>query len=77
MDLPGFDGIEKGHSIPVDPNDPSKGVVNVTCDGSAPYVCRSGPGYDTFAGKFKKGTNAAKYPYAPQSDAYSNANGAT
>ena len=78
MGLPGFDGIEKGHSIPVDPNDPSKGVVNVTCDGSAPYVCRSGPGYDTFAGKFPAiGGSPHKYPYSAQDDKYSALHGAS
>ena len=30
MDLPGFDGI-KGHTIPKDPTDPSKGTFEVTC----------------------------------------------
>ena len=44
MGLPGFDGIEPGHSFPVDPDDPSKGIVNVTC-GNATYVCAAGPSY--------------------------------
>ena len=35
------------------------------------------PLYDTFAGHFKPGSNAAKYPYANQSDEYSYVNGAT
>jgi len=75
MGLPGSDHIANGHSVPKDPSAPHLGRVNTSC-GTAPYVCTNGPGYDTFAGKFKKGTNAAKYPYAPQSDEYSYANGA-
>ena len=35
------------------------------------------PLYDTFAGHFKPGSNALKYPYANQSDEYSYLNGAT
>lgn len=35
------------------------------------------PLYDTFAGHFKPGTNALKFPYAQQSDEYSYLNGAT
>ena len=44
MDLPGLDGIRGGHSFPIDPADPTKGVVNVTC-GTSPYVCSGAPGY--------------------------------
>ena len=46
MDLPGFDGII-GHTIPK----PGGGTVEVTC-GKADYVCKLGPGYSTFDGKF-------------------------
>ena len=75
MDLPGFDSV-KGHSFPKDPSDPSKGAVEVTC-GTADYVCRSGPGYDTFAGKFPpQGGNPHVYPYSNQSDIWSASHGA-
>eukprot|EP00041_Stephanoeca_diplocostata_P025155 m.651968 g.651968 ORF g.651968 m.651968 type:complete len:591 (-) comp22686_c0_seq1:2013-3785(-) len=74
MDLPGADGVRDGHSIPIDPSDPSKGVVNVTC-GTPPYVCTGGPGYNLFAPKFQKGANSHTYPYDKQSDAYSYAVG--
>ena len=69
MDLPGFDGI-RGHRIPADPADPSKGFINITC-GAAPYVCTQGPSYATFNGKFAKDGNPHKYPYSQQSDSYS------
>lgn len=69
MDLPGFDGI-RGHRIPADPADPSKGFINITC-GAAPYVCTQGPGYATFNGKFAKDGNPHRYPYSQQSDGYS------
>ena len=50
----------------------------MTCDGSAPYVCRSGPGYDTFAGKFPAiGGSPHKYPYSAQDDKYSALHGAS
>ena len=64
MDLPGFDGA-KGHTLPKDPSDPSKGSFEITC-GDAPYVCSGGPGYDTYAGKFKKPAQPHKYPYSEQ-----------
>lgn len=73
MDLPGFDGI-KGHKIPKDPSDLSKGFVNVTC-GEAPYVCSGGPGYSTFSGKFAPGADAYTYPYGEQADDYSYSHG--
>eukprot|EP01062_Namystynia_karyoxenos_P007990 TRINITY_DN12818_c0_g1_i2.p1 TRINITY_DN12818_c0_g1~~TRINITY_DN12818_c0_g1_i2.p1 ORF type:complete len:503 (+),score=164.62 TRINITY_DN12818_c0_g1_i2:160-1668(+) len=76
MDLPGADGIPpEGRLIPVDPADPSKGNVNVTC-GTAPYVCTGGPGYDTFEPKFAPGANYSNYPYGEQGDKYSYSHGA-
>ena len=76
MDLPGFDGI-KGHKLPKDPSDPSKGTFEVTC-GKADYVCKGGPGYDTFAGKFPKtGAMPHIYPYSEQSDVNPALHGAT
>ena len=43
MGLPGVDGVPKGGmQLPVDPNDPSAGVVNVSC-GTGKYVCDKGP----------------------------------
>jgi phospholipase C len=92
-DRPGFDGIPTGgRLINKVPFDPSGGQVNVTC-GTAPYVCGGAdaeaeartegrgagqqPLYDTFAGHFKPGSNAKKFPYAQQSDEYSYANGAS
>lgn len=63
MDLPGYDGI-KGHKIPK----PTGGHIEVTC-GHSDYVCKSGPSYDTFAGKFHPVTGHPHiYPYSPQSD---------
>jgi len=76
MGLPGFDGIEGGHTLPKDPTDPSKGVFNVTC-GTAPYQCSGGPAYDTFAGKFAPDGNPHSYPYSPQSDKWSALHGAS
>jgi hypothetical protein len=76
MGLPGYDGIDKGHSLPKDPPDPTKGHFNVTC-GTAPYVCSGGPGYDTFAGKFAPGGNPHAYPYSPQDDKWSALHGAS
>lgn len=67
MDLPGFDGIRGGHTVPVDPYDLSRGVVNITCGGdAAKYVCSSAPGYDTFAGKFGLQGSPHEYPYSQQ-----------
>ena len=76
MGLDGFDGIADGHTIPADPSDPSKGVINVTC-GGAPYVCDGGPGYDTWAGKFAADGDPHAYPYSAQSDANSALHGAS
>jgi len=75
MNLPGFDGLHN-HTIPKDPDDPSKGEIHVTC-GAAPYVCTNGPGYDTWAGKFSKSGNPHQYPYSEQSDKYSGLHGAS
>ena len=75
MDLPGFDGI-KGHSIPKDPTDLSKGHINITC-GKGLYVCEKAPSYDTFAPKFNKDGNPNFYPYSPQGDNFSAFNGAS
>ena len=75
-DKPGVDGIPTGgRLIPIDPNDPSKGSVNVTC-GTATHVCHGGGGYSTSDGKFKPGASSGKYPYGPQDDKYSYAHGA-
>ena len=74
MDLPGFDGIAGGHTIPIDPDDPTKGVVNVSC-GTSPYVCTDGaPDYSLFDGKFNLKDpqyNPHIYPYSAQDDKYS------
>ena len=75
QNVSGIDGLLPNHSFPVDPLDPSKGRINVTC-GTAPYVCTGGPGYDTFAGKFPAGGNPNFYPYSPQSDQNSHLHGA-
>lgn len=77
MDLPGFDGI-KGHSIPKDPTNLSKGQINITC-GKALYVCEKGPSYDTYASKFGKDgrQNPDSYPYSQQEDNFSALNGAS
>jgi phospholipase C len=73
LDKPGIDGIPPaGHTVPIDPSDPSKGVVNISC-GHGEFMCDAAPSYDTFAPKFPKdGTsNPHSYPYSPQSDSYS------
>eukprot|EP00930_Biecheleria_cincta_P100062 TRINITY_DN91677_c0_g1_i1.p1 TRINITY_DN91677_c0_g1~~TRINITY_DN91677_c0_g1_i1.p1 ORF type:complete len:610 (-),score=110.75 TRINITY_DN91677_c0_g1_i1:521-2080(-) len=75
MDLPGFDGI-KGHTIPKDPDNPSKGGINVTC-GGAQYICAGGPNYDTFAGKFARDGQPHTHPYSTQDDKYSGLHGAS
>lgn len=63
MDLPGADGIPPGgRLVPIDPNDASKGFVNVSC-GTSSYVCKNGPGYSKFDGKFKPGAQANHYPW--------------
>ena len=74
MGLKGFDSVV-GHTFPKDPSNPSEGNVEITC-GTANYVCRSGPGYDTFASKFGPGGNPHIYPYSNQSDRYSALHGA-
>ena len=75
MDLPGFDGI-RGHSIPKDPEDLSKGEIQITC-GNASYVCQKGPSYDTFAPKFAENGHPNRYPYLLQGDKFSALHGAT
>ena len=82
MGLPGADGIDpiNGHSVPIDPTDPSKGSVTMKC-GTADYVCKGGPSYNLFESKFPPGTslpakpNSNEFPYAPQDDKYSYARG--
>jgi phospholipase C len=70
-DKEGVDGIPTGgRSIPVDPKNASKGVINVTC-GTAEYVCQETGMYDLFAGKTAKGGNPFSYPYSEQSDRFS------
>ena len=75
------DGIPReGRRIPTDPNIPidlanSSTFVTATC-GSAAYVCVGGPVYDAFNAKFAPGSNTKQYPYDPQSDQNSFANGA-
>lgn len=64
-----------GHTIPVDPDDPTKGNITQKC-GTSEYVCSSGPGYNLFSPKFKPGSNSHTYPYDPQSDTFSGLNGA-
>jgi hypothetical protein len=48
--------------VPVDPDDASKGVINVTC-GTAKLVCDPGPSMSMWAQHFKKESDANKYPY--------------
>ena len=70
MDLPGYDGI-RGHRIPK----PDGTFVEVTC-GHSDYVCKSGPSYDTFQGKFDPVHGQPHlYPYSPQSDDFSASHG--
>ena len=71
----GLEGINGSHTLPKDPDDPSKGSVNVTC-GTANYVCKHGPPYSMWDLKVKKGSNDHTYPYGPQDDKYSYENGA-
>ena len=40
-------------------------------------MCKGGPGYDTFAGKFPSGGNPNIYPYSNQSDTNSALHGAS
>lgn len=51
--------------------------VGFKCGTSYGFVCRGGPGYDTFAGKFGPGQDPTTYPYGNQSDAFSAAHGAS
>ena len=74
MALPGFEGPPE--SIPKDPNDPSAGVLNLTC-GTAELVCECCPDYDLFKPKFEPGVDASTYPYPQQDDKWSYLNGAT
>ena len=68
--------VPSATQIPKVPGDPSKGYVDVTC-GNSDYVCRSGPGYDTFAGKFDPTHGQPHiYPYSPQDDKWSASHGA-
>ena len=71
-DKAGVDGIIN-HTVPVDPDDTSKGVINVTC-GTAKLVCDPGPKMGMWAQHFKTPSDASKYPYGGpdgQSDRYS------
>eukprot|EP01052_Picozoa_sp_SAG31_P049368 SAG31_NODE_10775_length_1099_cov_1.680000_1_plen_170_part_01 len=68
MNLPGYDSVVPGHALPNDPNDPTKGTFNVTCDARPGYVCEKLANYDTFASKFGRGGNPYAYPYSPQHD---------
>mmetsp|Transcript_51952 Transcript_51952/g.143913 ORF Transcript_51952/g.143913 Transcript_51952/m.143913 type:complete len:512 (-) Transcript_51952:14-1549(-) len=80
MDLPGhgegpFEGI-RNHTVPADPSDPTGPQIKIEC-GTADYVCKGGPGYDTYAGKFANGGSPHKYPYSAQSDLNSALHGAS
>ena len=75
MGLPKGDWVKEGHVIPMDPKDPSKGGATIKC-GEAEYACKSGPGYDMFAGKVEPGGEDNFYPYGAQSDDNSYAHGA-
>ena len=80
MDLPGADSaatMTRNRTLLIDPSDPSKGSVNVTC-GTANYVCKGGPGSSLWSQKFPTGSevNVATAPYSPQSDENAYAQGA-
>jgi hypothetical protein len=78
MDLPGADSaatMTRNRSLPIDPLDPAKGSVNVTC-GTAAYVCHGGTSYSTWSGKFNGSDGDSHFPYAGQSDDFAYANGA-
>ena len=65
QDRPGIDGVPKGgHDVPVDPADPSKGSVHVSC-GSAKLVCDPGPSMSMWGQHFSKecAANASHYPF--------------
>ena len=63
-DKPGIDGVAGGHQVPIDPNNASKGFVNVTC-GSAKLVCDPGPSMQMWGQHFNSTspTCTDKYPY--------------
>lgn len=78
---PPADGIPpEGHYIPTLPGVPvnkSNPLTYVKAEcGTAPYVCKSGMGYDAFNAKFGPLGQSHKYPYSEQSDKYSFARGA-
>ena len=74
--MPGADGVKDGQRILIDPDDPSKGSVNISC-GTAQMVCPGYASYSLFAPKFKPDAkNVGTYPYDPQSSAYDYARGA-
>lgn len=73
-ELPGADGINGSLQLWTDANHSSS--VTVTC-GTAPYVCKHGPGFDNYQGFFRHGSNDShQYPYGPQSLDNAYANGA-
>uniref|UniRef100_A0A7S3JZJ1 Phosphoesterase n=1 Tax=Aureoumbra lagunensis TaxID=44058 RepID=A0A7S3JZJ1_9STRA len=76
MGLDNFTGIENGHEIPVDPYNESAGTFSTQC-GTSPYVCETGPSYDTWQGKFASDGNPNYYPYSEQDDKFSALHGAT
>eukprot|EP01045_Picozoa_sp_COSAG04_P033340 COSAG04_NODE_6866_length_1238_cov_2.514486_1_plen_110_part_10 len=55
----GIEGINGTHELPIDPDDVSKGSVNVTC-GSAKYVCEHGPPYSMWGGRQELGQSPAQ-----------------
>ena len=79
-DHPEFDGIPStGHSVPVDPNNASAGMLNVTC-GGAEFVCKGGNSMSLYDSHFKRphsAKDAGEYPYGEQDDKYSGLTGAT
>lgn len=75
MDLPGADSgatMTRNRTLHVNANG---STVDVVC-GQAKYTCSGGTGYDTWASKFAANGNPDTYPYSPQSDLHSYANGA-
>jgi hypothetical protein len=64
LDLPGMDGIPaSGHLLPIDPENSSKGHVNVTC-GSADYICPRAPSYSFYDQKFPLAGKAPPINYS-------------
>jgi hypothetical protein len=59
--------MTRNRSLPIDPKDPSKGSVQVTC-GTANYICKGGPPSSLWSQKFGPDAQVAEYPYSPQSD---------